>query len=324
MTDQNALVVSDRYMPVMNIAAAVARYNALVEFTRIVMKKEKDYGIIPGTDKPTLLKPGAEKLCTLFGLAPVFELTDKITDFSGGLFYFQYRCILQRDGVAIASGLGSCNSREKKYRYRQMERTCPVCKKAAIIKGKEQYGGGWLCFTKKGGCGAKFPDGAPEIESQAVGQVENTEPFDLVNTIDKMAQKRSLVAAVLIGANASEFYTQDMEDIVDGDWHDASAPSVPQRPAAPRQQETVGPLDGLRKNGAMTTSKGTRLDALTDEQLKTVSEKATNGLKAAAEYMMSTPDDVEIAAIAVMLDIPQGDAIMNYPRRIDALRVLNA
>lgn len=36
--------------------------------------------------------------------------------------------------------------------------------------------------------------------------------FDLVNTIDKMGQKRSLVAAVLITCGASEYFTQDIED----------------------------------------------------------------------------------------------------------------
>ena len=33
---------------------------------------------------------------------------------------------------------------------------CPVCGKDAIIQGKPEYGGGWVCFSKKGGCGAKF------------------------------------------------------------------------------------------------------------------------------------------------------------------------
>lgn len=34
---------------------------------------------------------------------------------------------------------------------------CPECKKTdAVIKGKAEYGGGYLCFKKKGGCGAKW------------------------------------------------------------------------------------------------------------------------------------------------------------------------
>ena len=37
------------------------------------------------------------------------------------------------------------------------ETRCPSCGKAgAIIKGKDEYGGGWVCFIKKKGCGAKF------------------------------------------------------------------------------------------------------------------------------------------------------------------------
>ena len=35
---------------------------------------------------------------------------------------------------------------------------CPACGAAAIIKGKEEYGGGWLCFKAKGGCGTKFAE----------------------------------------------------------------------------------------------------------------------------------------------------------------------
>jgi len=48
---------------------------------------------------------------------------------------------------------------------------CPVCKKTgAIIKGKEEFGGGWLCFGKKGGCGSKFTDA--EMEQIKSGKTE--------------------------------------------------------------------------------------------------------------------------------------------------------
>lgn len=43
-------------------------------------------------------------------------------------------------------------------------------------------------------------------------RIPNSDVFDVINTIDKMAQKRALVAAVLVATNASEFFTQDMED----------------------------------------------------------------------------------------------------------------
>lgn len=236
----NAIIVQNQ-TPMMSIAQSVDRYNTLVEFTKTVMTPGKDYGNIPGTDKPTLLKPGAEKLCTLFGFAPEFEMADKIVDFKGGLFYFQYRCKLIRDGQVIATGLGSCNTMEKKYRYRNAERVCPNCGKPTIIKGKAEYGGGWLCFGKKGGCGTKFADQDKQITDQIVGQIENTEPFDLVNTVDKMAQKRSLVAAILIGANASEFYTQDVEDLgyIEGEYTDIPEPVVKKAPLPRDEQNRV-------------------------------------------------------------------------------------
>jgi hypothetical protein len=43
-------------------------------------------------------------------------------------------------------------------------------------------------------------------------RIPNPDVADVVNTIQKMAQKRALVAATLIATSASEFFTQDMED----------------------------------------------------------------------------------------------------------------
>lgn len=243
-------------MPMMTVAQAVERYNVLVTFVQTVMKRDKDFGVIPGTGtKPTLLKPGAEKLCTLFGFAAKFSLTDKIMqwgdDGSEPLFAFTYKCTLTRHGLEVAEGEGSCNSREKKYRWHSGERVCPTCGKPAIIKGKAEYGGGWLCFAKKGGCGAKFKAGDPAIESQSVGKVANPDIADVINTLQKMAQKRALVAAVLIGANASEFFTQDIEDMgtIEGQFRDTLVDvgpdfDAPKQPAS-ETVKVLGPSEKL-------------------------------------------------------------------------------
>ena len=235
MTDKIVL----RQDSALSIENAVERYNTLIEFTRRVMKEGTDFGKIPGAGtKPTLLKPGAEKLNNLFSHYPTFTLLDKVLDFDTGRFYFQYQCDLFRveDGRKVGSGNGSCNSLEVKYRYRLAERKCPECGKSTIIKGRQEYGGGWVCFAKKGGCGAKFMDGDAEIEAQQVGRIENTEPFDLVNTLDKMAQKRAFIAATLIACNASEFFTQDIEDmqgVIPGEYRDVTEPPSPPPPSSP-------------------------------------------------------------------------------------------
>ena len=205
-------------LPVLSIRQAVERFNTLVEFVQTILREGIDYGTIPGTGKPTLLKPGAEKLTTFFGLTTRFELLDRVEDWSGGahdgepFFYYLYRCQLFRGALLIAETDASCNSRETKYRYRSAERVCPQCGQATIIKGKAEYGGGWLCYGKKGGCGAKFAATDPAIGAQPVGRIPNPDVADQVNTIQKMAQKRALIGATLLAVNASEFFTQDVED----------------------------------------------------------------------------------------------------------------
>jgi hypothetical protein len=214
-----ATLDQSQFMPAMSIELAVERYNTITEFVSRVLRKDVDYGVIPGTEKLTLLKPGAEKLTTFFGLSTRFQVIERIEDWTGALhdgepfFYYLYRCQLNRGDLLVAEADASCNSRETKYRYREAQRVCPSCQQAAIIKGREEYGGGYICFKKKGGCGAKFSVGDAAIEGQTVGRIFNPDIADQVNTIQKMSQKRALVAATLLAVNASEFFTQDVEDL---------------------------------------------------------------------------------------------------------------
>lgn len=208
------------FMPLMTIDQATSRYQAIVKYVKTLLHEGTDFGKIPGTDKNVLLKPGAEKLCTLFGLTPSYDLMNCIEDWLGAtdgepFFYYRYKCTLTRHGAFIADSEASANSHESKYRWRKGERLCPECGKPAIIKGKADYGGGWLCWGKKDGCGAKFFDGDEKIESQNVDRVPNPDIADQVNTLQKMSQKRALLSACLLAVNASEFFTVDLEDFID-------------------------------------------------------------------------------------------------------------
>jgi hypothetical protein len=129
-----------------------------------------------------------------------------------------------------------CTTREKKYAVRKQERVCPECGKPAVIKGKAEYGGGWLCFKKKDGCGAKWSDGNPAIEGQSVGEVENPDLPDLWNTVVKMAEKRARVDAVLAVTGASALFTQDVEDTPAPEPTPAPVPTPP--PSAPVEDES--------------------------------------------------------------------------------------
>jgi hypothetical protein len=224
-----------------------------------VLKRDEHYGVIPGTQgrdgkppKPTLLKPGAEKLCLMFRLDPEYE-TITATE-TQQLFAYTIRCVLFHipTGQRIASGLGSCNSRETKY-VRPAPKVCPKCNAEAIIKGKEEYGGGWLCFAKKGGCGGKWKDGDDIIEKQPAGIAD---PSDLANTILKMACKRALIAAVLNGTAASDCFTQDLEDLTE-----KAAEYTP--PKAEEYAPPKAPAGGAPASASGTAPTGVRIAATT-------------------------------------------------------------
>lgn len=245
-TREQALERVADFMPAFDISLAVERQQAMRDFIGKILRESTeeepgDYGTLPGTTRKVLLKPGAEKLCTFFGLSQRFIDEMIVEDWDGSahggepLFYYRYKCRLYRGKRFIGEAVGSCNSRERKYRWRSTERLCPECTKPAIIKGREEYGGGWLCFHRKGGCGAKFVDTDPAIVDQTLGQVHNPDVADLVNTIQKIAQKRALVAVVLTATNASDSFTQDLED-TDPETSSAGPPAkgtANPKPAAP-------------------------------------------------------------------------------------------
>ena len=64
-------------------------------------------------------------------------------------------------------------------------------------------------------------DAAVSALSATVAQ-QNDTIAEQTNTILKMAQKRALVAAVLIATNASDYFTQDLDDFVTGEIIDGS------------------------------------------------------------------------------------------------------
>ena len=204
-----------RFMPVMKMEQALERREVIVQAFSRLMKEGDDYGKIPGSKSPTLKQPGAQKLDNLFGLVPRFIVEEREEDWTGeahgGEPFFRYliKCQLFRVDFVMGEAIGECNSWESKYRYRTSERTCPTCGRAAIIFTKKNN---WWCAKFKDGCGAGFKPDDNRITSQETGRKANTEIFDQVNTLLKMAQKRAHVGATINATSASEFFTQDLED----------------------------------------------------------------------------------------------------------------
>lgn len=118
-----------------------------------------DYNIIPGCGrKPALLKAGAEKLAAIFNYRSTSRILNRIEHFEQLFVLYEVETtIYDPDGTIISVGLGSCNSKERKYQ-------------------RSDFAGN-------------------------------------LNTILKMAKKRSYVDAILTACHGSGVFTQDLEDI---------------------------------------------------------------------------------------------------------------
>jgi len=218
-----------------------------------------DYGTIPGTPKPTLYQPGAQKICELMKLRPRFDAVPgrTIEDWERPLFAYTYRCVLVHipSGYEVAECIASCNSMEGRYRWRTVGKRCPSCQGETIRKSNPQYGDGWYCNRRAGGCGASFGGDDGRITRQPAGRVENDDIYSQVNTLDKMAQKRGLVGAALFVGRLSDVFTQDMEDMPSTHYADDGPPpqqqqqqrTAQQRPAPARPAPQQSAQDGARK-----------------------------------------------------------------------------
>ena len=226
-----------------SVAQVRAQVNKIQEIMRDVMKDEEHFGVIPGTQKPTLYKAGAEKLLFTFRMDPQYDAT---REYDGDHLTVTSLCTLYHipTGNRLGSGMGSCSTKESKYAYRHGSRKCPNCGKEAIIKGKEEYGGGYVCFKKKDGCGEKFSDNDPAMTGQIAGRVPNEDLPDQYNTVLKMSNKRALVASVLNVTAASDIFTQDLEETGNNtpEPPPAQTPAKPTKPPKANQPVLEAPL----------------------------------------------------------------------------------
>lgn len=260
---QAEIVRAEDFMPLLSVDQAIGRKTMMNAYINGIMIEGDDYGKMPGDSrkeaKKVLMKPGAEKLCSVFGLSPNYVKETVIEDWTGAdhagepLFYYEYRCQLYRGGRFMGESIGSCNSWETKYRYRWIQESqvpSGLDKSTLASKGgriseptfaidKAETGGKfgkpmeyWQRFRDEITNGtatkvqrAKKTGGtmeAWEIDS-TMYRIPNPDVADVVNTCQKMAQKRALVAAVLVVTNCSDAFTQDVEDFSD---HEHAAPVV--------------------------------------------------------------------------------------------------
>lgn len=196
--------------PMMEMEKAVELFESIQRFCLGKLKKGKDgdgdYSIIPGTVKPSLLKSGAEKINIWFGLIAEFKNTRDIIDTPDGqIISIDSMCYLKslQTGRVIAIFGANCNTGENKYRNNyewipQWEMPDGVDKKGLETKTIQKR------------------DNKGSFKKYKVEKPLN--PWDKYNTVLKMAEKRAFVGATLIATGTSSMFTQDIEDMGNGDY----------------------------------------------------------------------------------------------------------
>lgn len=121
-----------------SMANSINKIRAFQGIVKNQFTEKHDYGIIPGTGtKPVLLKPGAEKICMLMGLSTEFISLDSTRDFESGFFQYQIKCKLLKNREVVTEGLGSANTKERKYikqdPYTMDNTVLKMAKKRALV-----------------------------------------------------------------------------------------------------------------------------------------------------------------------------------------------
>jgi hypothetical protein len=197
-----------------------AQVNLIQEVMQAVMKDGIHYGKVPGCgDKPTLLKPGSEKILSTFGIAvrPIVEdlsTSDKV----------HYRVSTEgyRNGVLVGTGIGECSSDEEKYKWRKI-----TCEQEWDATSEDRRRIKWVKPYGK--------------EAYSTKQVR-TEVADVANTVLKMAKKRSQIDLTLTSTAASDIFTQDIEDLPE-EYRGAAEEKPVKEPVKQPQRKQAEPIE---------------------------------------------------------------------------------
>jgi len=198
----------EEYRPRIMLAPEEAKAidDALRANMKAILREDVDYGVIPGTgNKPSLLKPGAEKLLQWFGFGHAMNRSETERDASGNWMGVTYRCTVTKampDGrtVTVAECEG-CAGYDEDHFYTTAEQA-----EAKERANAERY-------------------------RRAVNKAKFAEFRAPRNSVIKMAQKRAMVGAALQATSASSLFTQDMEDTV--------APAAPAAPLAEAARQAL-------------------------------------------------------------------------------------
>jgi hypothetical protein len=199
------------------MAREIALREVMTEYMRAQMKRGHHYYLRSdlggGSDeerrgggdrdaKPSLTKEGALNLSHLLQCRPaspeVFETWHEDGHYT---VRTRVKLVSLRSGDVMGEGDGLCSTRESKYAYRWVPEW--------QVPEAQRQGLPWREIRIK--------TGARAGQKMRLYRLANEQLADLYNTCLKLSYKRALVAGVLTLPLASELFTQDLEDLDNGE-----------------------------------------------------------------------------------------------------------
>lgn len=202
------------------------------------MLRDVHYGVIPGTQKPTLFKAGSEKILATFRIAAYpKEIEDLSNDDEIRYRVKVHGVAMENDQALFGVGIGECSSNEEKYKWRR-----PVCDEEFNETPDDRKRMKW----SKG-----FGD-KPNYQQKQI----RTNPSDVANTILKMAKKRAQIDMTLTATGASDVFDQDIEDLPEGIVHEVAEKKPPVKAPqkkAPEESSEVNTITAIVSDVRKTT-----------------------------------------------------------------------
>ena len=186
--------------PVMEVTERIdtmlANRSHIIAQIKPILIEQVDVYTLPGMTKPSLGKPGAEKLAAVFGLRASFKVDEETKTMLGdvGRPFVGYVCTLTHNGEFAGEGRGAAFVEMERTQYKNMN-----AREFEIIKltlNPSEY------KTAQGQYGVYY-------------RVKDGTVFDplALNKSIKMAQKSAFVDAVIRTTGMSDLFTQDIEDV---------------------------------------------------------------------------------------------------------------
>ncbi|ATW24131.1 hypothetical protein [Candidatus Formimonas warabiya] len=242
------------------LAEIEAKLKLSQDFFKRVMEKDTDYGIIPGTKKPSLLQPGADKLNSLYGFAKTIVDKMESKDYATGHYdvSVKVRLVHKATGITAGEGEGSACTRESKYRYRWVyEKDLPksLDKDSLVSKDMEGQYGPFKLY-----------------------RIENEDLFSQWNTVLKMAIKRAYVGATLASTGLSSIFTyaeNELDAWIDGEPGDGQEGQDGQKkqgqaPGQKNQQPRGQNQNQNRSGPGSSNNRGGNANVASEKQIKAI------------------------------------------------------